>query len=216
MIPMQTAMPLRALAMCGYARDPRSKRAYEWLLSKRLSDGAWPTGMASGNPGGVGGYRRLPHSRWGCRTNTTAALLCLAHHPDRCSSPEAQQALDLLLGRETRERSAMGFEVARLLGAEEPRGTLTHFARFDTAQVLDLCWRVGATTRDRRVSRLVEWVGDQQGPYGLWEYRPNPTISRWLTFDIVRSLAHLKPEGSWVSMEPRTPFRSYGPRARRY
>jgi hypothetical protein len=29
MIPLQTALPLRALAMCGYATDPRTERAYE-------------------------------------------------------------------------------------------------------------------------------------------------------------------------------------------
>lgn len=33
MIPLQTALPLRALALCGYAEDPRAERAYEWLLA---------------------------------------------------------------------------------------------------------------------------------------------------------------------------------------
>ena len=46
MVPLQTALPLRALAMTGYAEDPRAERAYAWLLDKRLPDGAWPTGQA--------------------------------------------------------------------------------------------------------------------------------------------------------------------------
>ncbi len=216
MIPLQTAMPLRALAMCGYATDPRAERAYEWLLSKRLRDGAWPTGIASGNYGGVAGYRRLPHSRWGCRTNTTGALICLALHPRLHSGEEARRALDLLLARETRESRPLGLEVARMIGADEARGTLTYFARFDLALLLDLCWRVGASTEDDRVAGLVSFIRLQQGRYGLWEYAPRPQASRWVTFDIARSLSRLESSMAWVSLEPRTPFRAYGRRPRRY
>ena len=87
MMPLQTSLPLRGLAACGYAADPRAERAYEWLLAQRLEDGAWPTGLAaSGVHGYVAGYRKLPHSRWGCRANTTAALVCLALHPQRSTA----------------------------------------------------------------------------------------------------------------------------------
>lgn len=81
MVPLQTALPLRALAACGYAGDACVERAYDWLLAQRLPDGAWPTGKASGVYGYVAGYRRLAHSRWGCRSNTTGSLICLALHP---------------------------------------------------------------------------------------------------------------------------------------
>ena len=216
MIPLQTAIPLRGLAACGYATDPRSELAYEWLLARRLEDGAWPTGIASGNYGGVAGYRRLAHSRWGCRSNTTGALICLALHPERRTNPEAHRALDLLLARETRERHALGFEVARLIGAEPARGVFTYFARFDLALVLDLCWRVGANREDERIAELVEFVRQQQGPYGLWEYTPRPQASRWVTFDLLRSLSRLDETTDWLSLEPRTPFRTYASRARRY
>ncbi len=216
MIPLQTAIPLRGLAACGYATDPRAERAYEWLLARRLEDGAWPTGIASGNYGGVAGYRRLAHSRWGCRSNTTGVLICLALHPERRTSPEAHRALDLLLARETRERHALGFEVARLIGAEPARGVFTYFARFDLALVLDLCWRVGASREDERIAELVEFVRQQQGLYGLWEYAPRPQASRWVTFDLLRSLSRLDETTDWLSIEPRTPFRAYARRAERY
>ena len=220
MVPLQTAMPLRGLAACGYAADPRAERAYEWLLAQRLPDGAWPTGIASGNYGGVAGYRRLAHSRWGCRSNTTGALICLAHHPTRQSGPQAHRALDLLLGRETRERHALGFEVARLIGVEPARGFFTYYARFDLALVLDLCWRVGATRDDERVAELVAYVREVEGPYGLWENLSRPQASRWLSFDLLRSLSRLGREGEngtdWLSLEPRTPFRAYAKRPRRY
>ena len=216
MIPLQTAIPLRSLATCGYATDPRAERAYDWLLAQRLPDGAWPTGIASGNYGYVAGYRRLAHSRWGCRSNTTGASICLTLHPKRRTSSEARRALDLLLGRETREKHTLGFEVARTIGVEPARGFLTYYAKFDAAQILDLCWRVRATLDDKRMAELVKFVKRQQGPYGLWEYAPHPQASRWVTFDLLRSLSRIDESSDWLSLEPRTPFRPYPKRERRF
>ncbi len=217
LVPLQTSLPLAGLALAGYAADPRAERAYDWLLAQRLPDGAWPTGIAAGGVyGRVAGYRRLAHSRWGCRSNTTAALLCLAHHPERRRGPEAARALDLLLGRETREAYALGFEVARRLGLEPARGFITYYARFDLALLLDLCARVGASLEDERVRGAVEFVRGLQGPYGLWEYAARPQASRWLTFDLLRSLSRIDAGGDWLSLEPRTPFQAYSRRPKRY
>jgi hypothetical protein len=213
MIPLQTAFPLRGLAACGFATDPRAERAYEWLLAQRLPDGAWPTGIAAGTLGRVGGYRRLAHSRWGCRSNTTGAWLCLALHPQRRQSQEARRGLDLLLGRETREAHVFGFEISRLLGAEPARGRLTFFARFDQSLVLALCAAAGLSTDDERVSSLVAFVQSLQGPYGLWEYPPQPQTARWVTYDVLRSLRQIASGTEWFSLEPRTPFRAYPPRS---
>ena len=216
MIPLQTSLPLRGLAACGLSTDPRSERAYEWLMAQRLPDGAWPTGWASGVHGYVAGYRRLAHSRWGCRSNTTGALSCLALHPQRRTSPEAHRALDLLLGRETREESGLGFEVARLLGAERTQGFFTYFARFDLAQMIDLCWRIGASQEDRRVEGMVEFVRSLQGKYGLWEYSSRPQVNRWLTYDLLRSLSGLDGRSEWLSFEPSTPFKAYMKKTKRF
>jgi hypothetical protein len=215
-ISLQTSVPLRGLAACGYATDPRAERAYEWLLAQRLPDGAWPTGIASGVYGYVGGYRRLAHSRWGCRSNTTGALIALALHSERRRGSEARRALDLLLGRETRETQHVGFEVARLVGAEPVSGWFTFFARFDLALVVDLCWRVGAGVDDARVADLVAFLRRLQGDYGLWAYGPRPQVSRWVTFDLLRSLSRLDETTGWVSAEPRTPFQPYGSIPKRY
>ena len=217
MIPLQTAFPLRGLAACGYATDPRAERAYEWLLAQRLPDGAWPTGIAAGGVHGyVAGYRRLAHSRWGCRSNTTGALICFALHPKRRTSAEARRALDLLLGRETREAHTLGYEVARLVGAEAPRGMFTFFARFDLALILDLCSRVGATKDDPRVADVLKFVLSLRGEYGLWEYHSRPQVSRWLTYDLMRSISRLDENMDWMGMEPRTPFKPYPKREKRF
>jgi hypothetical protein len=216
MVPLQTAVPLRGIAACGFASDPRAENAYRWLLSQRLEDGAWPTGIASGSLGRVAGYRRLAHSRWGCRTNTTGALLCLALHPERRGSNEARRGLDLLMGRETREQFSLGFEVARLIGAEPIRGVFTLHARFDLALMLDLCRHLGADETDPRVADLIRFVEGLRGPNGLWEYPAKPQASHWVTFDLLRSLAAMDRGRDWFSIEPRTPFRPYPKRRPRY
>jgi hypothetical protein len=217
MVPLQTAFPLRGLAACGYATDPRAERAFEWLLSQRLPDGAWPTGIAGGGVyGGVGGYRRLAHSRWGCRSNTTAALICLALHPQRSTGAEARRALDLLLGCEMREAGSVGYEVSRILGAEVPRGFLTYFARLDLALILHLCSRVGASREDPRIDDLLKFVLSLQGEYGLWGYPQRPQVSRWLSYDLMRSISLLDKNVDWIGMEPRTPFTPYPKRPKRF
>ena len=122
---------------------------------------------------------------------------------------EARRALDLLLGRETRERQPLGFEIARTVGAEPVRGFLTFYARFDLALILDLCWRIGASLEDDRVAELAEHIWGLCGAYGLWEYAPRPQASRWISFDLYRSLSKLGVSGDWLSTEPRTPFQPY-------
>ncbi|HTX90750.1 MAG TPA: hypothetical protein VMC09_05995 [Anaerolineales bacterium] len=216
MIPLQTAFPLRGLAACGFAADERAEQAYEWLLAQRLPDGAWPTGIAAGGVYGfVGGYRRLAHSRWGCRSNTTGALICLALHPERRTGEPARRALDHLLGRETRETYTLGSEVARLSGAELPRGLFTYFARFDLALLLDLCGRTGVSKDDERVADLLAFIASLEGEFGLWEVPDHPQVARWLTFDLLRSLSRLDAQAGWIGSEPRTPFRPYPKSGRR-
>ena len=216
MTPVQTSVPLQALAMCGFAEDPRAERGYEWLMENRLEDGSWPAGKVDEVFVRIAGYRRLPHSEWGCRTNTTQALLCLAYHNKRATETEAQQALDHLLARETRDRSNLGFSVARYLGFEPFRGALTYHARFDPALVLSLCTKVGANTSDKRVEELIDWLTQQQGAYGLWDYEPNPEATRWVTFDILRSLQAIDSSADWVSTKKRSKFRAYPKKKKRY
>lgn len=213
---LQTSLPLHGLAMVGYAEDPRAESAYDWLIENRIKDGAWPTGIASGVFGGVAGYRRLAHSRWGCRSNTTAALTCLSLHKDRAHGEEARRALDLLLGRETREIHHIGFETARTIGAEEATGFLTYYARFDLAHILKLCSRLGASVEDQRVSDLAKFIVEQRGENGLWSYKSKPQASKWVTYDLLRTLDNLGNDADWTGSEPRTPFQPYPLKRKRF
>ncbi len=216
MIPLQTALPLLGLAWAGYAADPRAEVAYNWLLNEELPQGGWPSGRHYEKYIFAAGYRRLAHSKYGCRTNTTAAMSALALHPKRRMSQPAQRGLDLLLAHETRQTHTLGFEVARIIGAERPRGGFTYFRRYDVAQILDLCWRIGASLEDERVADNVRFVKELQGSHGLWEYRRHPEVSRWITFDLLRSLSRLDKESDWLSIEPRTPFQPYPKKPRRF
>jgi hypothetical protein len=207
MVPLQVSLPLRGLAAVGYATDDRCERAYEWLLAQRLDDGAWPTGVAAGQPGYVAGYRRLPASQ-GCRVNTEAAVACLVLHPERRRVDSTRRALDLLLQRETRDEWALGTEVSRLCGVETATGFFTFYARFDLAFLLELATRAGASSEDRRIASLVEFLLARRGPAGLWEHPTHPELTRWLTFELLLSLKRL-PEGEWEGFAPKVPFQPY-------
>lgn len=216
--PMQTAFPLRALAMCGYATDARVEKVYELLITYRAEDGSWPTYLS---PDGktsyqVVGYRQLPNSRFGCRTNSTSALTAFAYHPKRKNSDVAERVLDLLLARETRDRQFLGFEVARMVGIEPAHGYLTYYGRYDLSLILKLCWQIGATMEDPQVADLVKYLREIQGSYGLWEYLPNPQATRWVTYDLLQSLSRLDGTSEWFSTEPRTKYRSYPRKPKRY
>lgn len=216
MMPVQTAIPLLGLVMCGFSFDKRSEKAFEWIMKQRLDDGSWPTGLSAGNYGGVAGYRRLAHSRWGCRSNTTAVLSCLAYHPKYRNSNEAKRALDLILGTELKLRSNLGFTIARLIGLEKSIGQLTFMGKFDIAHLLNLCWRVGVNREDDRISDFITFIKSEQGEYGLWEYNTNPRATRWLTFDLLRSLSFLEENADWISTEPHTPFQAYPKKMKRF
>jgi hypothetical protein len=190
MVPLQVALPLRGLAAVGCATDDGSERAYEWLLDRRLDDGSWPAGEASGQPAYVAGYRELPGSV-GCRANTEAALACLVLHPERRHDGSTSRALDLLLRRQTRDEWALGTEVARLAGVDDATGFFTFYARFDLAFVLDLASRVDGSGDDPRVRDLATFLLDRRGAGGLWEHPTHPDLSRWLTFAVLLGLRRL-------------------------
>jgi GNAT superfamily N-acetyltransferase len=218
MIPQQTSIPLRGLAAAGYAADPRAERGYEWLIAQRLDDGAWPGDIKADHSRSMGtpGYRKLPRSQ-GCRSATTGALAALALHPERRTSGFAHDALDHLLARETRDQWSLGHEVARLLGFERARGTLTFYATFDLAFLLDLASRSGVAPDEPRVADLVDFLDSKRGPYGLWEHPAHPQLSRWLSFDLDASLTRLQ-AGDWTGTgsTERVALRAYPKRRRRY
>ncbi|MFW9880891.1 MAG: hypothetical protein ACFFG0_48135, partial [Candidatus Thorarchaeota archaeon] len=119
-------------------------------------------------------------------------------------------------GCETKQKNLLGFVISRLIGLEESRGWRTYYPKMDTAHILSLCWKIGASLDDERISELVDFIKREQGDYGLWECSIRPQASRWLTFDLLRSLFHLESTTDWFSTEPRTPFQEYPKKLRRF
>ncbi len=189
-IPLQTAIPLRALAAVGYAQDPRAERAYEWLLGQRIADGSWPTGYAAGQLGYRADYRRLAGST-GCRANTVGALACLVLHPKRAESTATRVALQLVLLSGPGDRTQFGSEIARLVGVERPRGFITFYSRSDAAFILSLAARAAFDSANESLRSLVAFVVGLRDSYGLWTHERHPEVTRWLTFDILWSLQRL-------------------------
>jgi len=216
MVPFQTGIPLRGIAAAGYATDSRTEKAYEWLVQQSLSDGGWPGGIKDDQYVFPAGYRRLPHARYGCRTNTSFAVSALSRHPQRRTAEETRRGLDLLLAQDALQASNLGHEIAKMVGVEKDSGFFTYFARYDIAFILDLCWRIDASLEDGRVAGMVEFVKGLSGEYGLWEQPKYPEVSRWLSFDLLRSLSRIDRDTDWISLEPATPFQPYPKQIRRY
>jgi hypothetical protein len=214
-ISLQTSLPLQGLAALGLSRDEHCEKAYSWLLDQRISDGSWPTGRSDKVLGFVAGYRRLAHSRWGCRSNTTSAVLCLSLHPDLSISDEARRGLDHLLGRETRERKFLGFDLLRLLGRKPLKGFFTFYAQNDLLLLLQLCTSLGAGTDDDRVADLVEYFESLKNPLGLW-HSPEGVENNWFSFQIIKALNCISDNIGWIPSLPRTAFTPYPKEDHRY
>ncbi|WP_432890723.1 hypothetical protein ACQPYH_13360 [Kribbella sp. CA-245084] len=219
-ITMHTVVPLRGIAAAGFATDPQTERAYEWLLGARLDDGSWPAGPKAdlgeaGRPAPPEKeYRRLTRGL-GCRSATTGAVACLAMHPERRRSDAARIGVDHLLARETRDASTIGWEVSRLVGLERAMGQITFYATFDLAFLLDLASRCGVSPQDRRIHDLVDYIEGLRGPYGLWQHAVHPQLAGWLTLDLETSLRRLE-SGDWIGNEEPADFTPYQRGRRRY
>jgi len=208
-VPLQTALPLRGLGAIGYAADPLLSSSYIWLLEKMLPDGAWPAGWAGNNYGFIAGYRRMPHSRWACRSNTTGALLALSYHPEYKVSEPVKKTLDMLLARETKDVANIGHDHGRIMGFEPLRGFFTYFAKYDPLLTLQLCSRIGADKNDQRVKNIIELLLSSCNNSGLFEYRQKPHFSKWLSYEILRTIESIADSSEWQSNEPSTPFQAY-------
>lgn len=193
MITMLTALPLRGIAAAGFATDPRAERAYDWLVGQRLNDGSWTgshkadLGLDGRSSGEDPPYRKLSPGE-GCRSATTGAVACLALHPERRRAEAATLGVAHLLAQNTRHAASIGLELSRLVGREPASGTFTFYVATDPVFLLDLASRCGFSPDHHHLRDLVDDVTRRRGGYGLWQHPAHPQLSRWLTFDIERSL----------------------------
>ena len=124
--------------------------------------------------------------------------------------------MEHLLSCQTQDRQTLGFEVSRIMGFEGTSGTLTYYAKLDQLLTLDLSWRVGVSKDDSRIQNILEFVKKSINKFGLLIYIPNIQASRWITFDIKRSLKELKIEKEWITNDMKVPFRRYDKPIKRF
>lgn len=215
-VSLQTSLPLQGLAAAGFAEDSRLDKSWQWLLEQRLPDGAWPSGIAGNVYAYVAGYRRLARSRWGCRSNTSSAVLCLSMHPQLKNTEYLRKGLDHLLARESRDRKALGYDLARLTGRELLKGFFTFYARFDLLLLLEICAEAGVNTEDKRVLELIEFFKMEQTPAGLWIPPSYPDLAPWATLKILSAIKKISENTGWDGFSPSTPFSPYPKEKRRY
>ena len=172
-----TAAYCRYLLAFGRGRDPRVRRAFDWLAEYQEGDGTWRAPAAACCPGASGGYVltravaealvELPAASLrrfaGLRRRLAAgwANRILAN----CDDPDAVLPVANLVPERTRARSASP-EMEESL-----RGRLLYFPLED----LWLALRLGASAQHENLAPWVEWLANSQAADGSWRLR-NPGL----------------------------------------
>jgi hypothetical protein len=174
-----TAAYCRYLLAFGRGRDPRVRRAFDWMIELQEADGTWRPGPARDCRDGTESYlltravgeaiAELPATavrRWASARRRLAAgwagrILASCEAPDAVL-PEPILAPD--------PRGPNRGAVAEAL-PEGLRRRLLYFPLED----LWLAIRLGASPRHRHLAPWVEWLEDTQAPDGSWRLR-NPGL----------------------------------------
>lgn len=200
-IPCLTGNLVRAMRHFGYAKDPRWRRAVEWLIRGQGEDGGW----------GCKG-----HCRHGCFQGGIKTLLALTDIPPTERDRSVQRAIErgaaFFLQHRLFRRDHHDFDVAKAghLRLRFPLGWQT-----DVLDMLDGVTAAGVT-EDERLSDALALVMSKRDATGRWPLeRTFPTSgtggpmiaaiekagrpSKWVT---LRALRVLKRMGRWQSQIP--------------
>jgi hypothetical protein len=202
-----TGAIVELLVKAGYGDDPRTGRAFRWLLSVRQDDGGWAIPFrtlripfsefldVARHPEPVLPDRSRPSSH----LVTGMALRAFAAHPMRRRSPEARRAAELLAARLGR-RDAYG-----------DRGDPSYWDRVgfpfwftDIVSALDSLSRIGLGRDQPAVRAAVRRVLALQRADGTFDFRllrgKDPELPLWISLAICRSLRRMEqgagPRGS--------------------
>ena len=188
--PNYSAGIMELLIKAGYARDPRIKRGFEWLLAIRQDDGGWAIPLRTvGMKLDAIAMERKPfepdrakpfsHLATGC------VLRAFAAHPGYRRTNDALKSGELLAGR----------LFAR--DAYPDRGTPEYWTRFtfpfwftDLASALDSLSLLGFAPDDARIRRALGWFADSQQKDGTWNLKllkgKHMEVALWMHLAICR------------------------------
>jgi len=184
--PCTHARIVRFLVQFGYAGDPRTRAAIDWLLATQRDDGMWLCRNTRGR---------------GCLRATHDVLRVAALDPETAARPAIARAAaavcDLLMGRR------MGrYHVSELWAVLE----YPYFG-YGVISALDALARLGYTLEQPKVAAAMAYLLSRQLPNGTWPldrspHRPPFDVGRpgepnkWLTLDALRVIKLLYGQNS--------------------
>jgi hypothetical protein len=180
------------LVRSGYARDPRTAKLFDWLISVRQDDGGWAI------PFRTAGVRTLnqalasdpippdptrPSSHWA----TGVVLRAFAAHPVWRKSEVTMRAAGLLKSR---------FFQSDVYTDRRAKGYWTKFSYpfwfTDLISSLDTLSRLGLPADDPQINKAITWVSTRQRPNGSFDLEllrdGDKEVGRWVAYAFCRSL----------------------------
>lgn len=189
--PYYNGMLLELLIKAGYEDDRRLKRAMDWLLSMRQSDGGWiiPLNMfkqseyynlAMGKP--INPDRNLPSSHMA----TGMAIRPFCIHPTYRPLPEVKRA-GALLAERLFQKDQHSFRQATdyWFKLQYP------FWWTNLLSVLDCLAVLGFSTDHKKVKEGLKWFSDNQRPDGTWRSSyegKTGDADLWVSYAVCRML----------------------------
>jgi hypothetical protein len=177
--PCTHARIVRFLIQFGYAKDPRVRKAIDWLLPIQRDDGMWFCRGAGGR---------------GCLRATLDVLRLAALDPQTAVQPGITQAAtavcDLLM-----EPRMSRYHVGDAWGTWE---CLKYpYFGFSVISALDALARLGYTLEEPKIAAAVEYLLSRQLPDGTWplddswsrspiDFGQPGEPNKWLTLDALR------------------------------
>jgi len=166
-----TGAILALLVEAGYGDDPRTEKAFEWLLSMRQDDGGWTIPLLTRRFDGKTSRALVTHysepvepdrSKPFSHNWTDMVLRAFAAHPRHRESREAEAAGTLLKSQFFRPDAYSSY------------GAASYWVRFlfwwpNLLTALDSLSRMGFTKDDPDIRRGLEWFVDHQESDGLWK-----------------------------------------------
>lgn len=208
---------LELLVKAGYRDDPRTRRAFRWLLAARQDDGGWAIPFRTrGIPFSRSlDAKRYPEplppdrSRPSSHLATGMVLRAFAAQPKWRRSPEARTAAALLAARLYRR------------DAYADRGDRSYWDRVsfpfwftDVVSALDSLSRAGASAEIPSLRAALEHIQGLQRADGTFAFRllkgKDPELPLWICLAVCRSLRRLRDGPSRAPNPEDSPARPVG------
>ena len=168
-----TAILLEPLAKMGFADDPRSKKAYQWLVSRQRQDGGWWCKDTSQ----IGGPREKEPS---CAFATTFVLGAMAQNPLLKKGKVAKRGVEFLLqcwGNRGKIKYA-GHDSQIGTGWEKLKYPFTDYRILKS---LDTLSQFEFAKKEKRFKEMIEMLASKQDQNG--RFRPESIHLIWSDFD---------------------------------